>query len=493
MVKNFIDGDLCAISPAASSASGTLPLIDPATGKQRGEVANSSEADVSVAVAAAKRAFPAWAATSASKRSDILCRLADLIDARLDDLAKAECLDTGKPIHTCRTIDIPRAAVNIRYFAQAILHTTGQWHQYDGAGVQGARPAINYTLRSPRGVAGLITPWNLPLYLLTWKVGPALATGNTVVAKPSELTPTTATMLAELGNLAGLPPGVLNIVHGLGQTAGAALVTHPDVPAISFTGSTGVGRWIAKEAGDRLKRVSLELGGKNPFIVFADADLDAASETAARALFTNSGQICLCGSRLIVHESIKKPFLEKLLEHVRTITPGDPTEPDTRYGTLINAAHLAKVERYVDLARSLGGTILCGGARPDPATLPRRTGAGCYYLPTIIDGLALNCTIEQEEIFGPVVSVQSFSTDQQAIALANGTIYGLAASIWTRDLARAHMAGAEIEAGVVWINCWMVRDLRTPFGGAKQSGVGREGGMEAINFFTEPKNICLSM
>ena len=493
MVKNFIDGDLCAISPAASLVGGTLPLIDPATGKQRGEVANSIEADVYTAVAAAKRAFPAWAATPASKRSEILCRLADLIDARLDDLAKAECLDTGKPVHVCRTVDIPRAAANIRYFAQAILHTTGQWHQYDGAGVQGARPAINYTVRSPRGVAGLITPWNLPLYLLTWKVGPALATGNTVVAKPSELTPTTATMLAELGNLAGLPPGVLNIVHGPGQTAGAALVTHPDVPAISFTGSTGVGRWIAKEAGDRLKRVSLELGGKNPFVVFADADVDAAAETAARALFTNSGQICLCGSRLIIHESIKKHFLEMLLEHVRTITPGDPMEPATRYGALINAAHLAKIERYVDLARTLGGTILCGGARPDPATLPQRTRAGCYYLPTIIDGLTPGCAVEQEEIFGPIVSVQSFSTDLQAIALANGTSYGLAASVWTRDLARAHKASAEIEAGIVWINCWMVRDLRTPFGGAKQSGVGREGGMEAINFFTEPKNICVAM
>ena len=491
MVKNFIDGDLRDISPAQAAA--TLTLIDPATNKPRGEVANSTEADVHTAVAAAKRAFPAWAATPASKRSEILCRLADLIDARLDDLAKAECLDTGKPIHTCRTIDIPRAAANIRYFAQAILHTTGQWHHYDGAGVQGARPAINYTLRAPRGVAGLITPWNLPLYLLTWKVGPALATGNTVVAKPSELTPTTATMLAGLGNLAGLPPGVLNIVHGLGQTAGAALVTHPDVPAISFTGSTGVGRWIAKEAGDRLKRVSLELGGKNPFIIFRDADLELAAETAARALFSNSGQICLCGSRLIIHEAVKEQFLSHLLANVRKMTPGDPMEPATRCGTLIGAAHLAKVERYVDLARTLGGTILCGGKRPDPANLPQRTRAGCYYLPTIIDGLTPDCAVEQEEIFGPVVSVQSFNTDEQAVALANGTSYGLAATIWTRDLARAHTAAALIEAGIIWINCWMVRDLRTPFGGAKQSGIGREGGMEAINFFTEPKNVCVGM
>jgi aminomuconate-semialdehyde/2-hydroxymuconate-6-semialdehyde dehydrogenase len=495
MVQNFIDGSVQPVSAArpGEPGGGVLELVDPATGKRRGEVACATAGEVDRAVAAARAAFPAWSAMAASKRSEILLRLADLIDGNLDELAKAECLDSGKPIFVCRSVDIPRSAANFRYFAQAVLHTTGQWHQYDGAGVQGARPAMNFTLRSPRGVAGLISPWNLPLYLLTWKIAPALATGNTAVCKPSELTPTTATMLAELGNAAGLPPGVLNILHGTGQPVGSGIVTHPDVPTVSFTGSTGVGKWIAREAGDRLKRVSLELGGKNPFVVFADADLDVAAETACRAMFSNQGQICLCGSRLVVHKSVREAFLQRLLAHVAAIRPGDPMEPATRYGTLISQAHREKVERYVAVARELGGRVLCGGERPQADALPPRVRGGFYYLPTIIDGLAPDCAVEQEEIFGPVVSVQSFEHDEQAVALANGTSYGLAASIWTRDLQRAHRAAAEIHAGIVWVNCWMVRDLRTPFGGAKQSGVGREGGMEAINFFTEPKNVCIGL
>ncbi|MBY0261923.1 MAG: aldehyde dehydrogenase family protein, partial [Phycisphaerales bacterium] len=338
---------------------------------------------------------------------------------------------------------------------------------------------------------GLISPWNLPLYLLTWKIAPALATGNTAVCKPSEVTPLTAFLLGELVVEAGLPPGVLNIVHGRGGVAGAALVTHDRVPTVSFTGSTGVGRWIGRECGERLKRVSLELGGKNPFIVCQDADLDAAVATAVRAGFTNQGQICLCGSRLLLHESIADAFLQRFVAGVKALKIGDPSDAATRFGALTSREHLAKVESYVQMARDLGGTILCGGSRVDPASLPERCRTGLFFQPTVIDGLASDCRVETEEIFGPVVTVQRFKTDDEALRLANGTSYGLAAVVFSQDISRVNRLSSGLHAGIVWVNCWMVRDLRTPFGGAKQSGVGREGGLEAMRFFTEPKNVCI--
>jgi aminomuconate-semialdehyde/2-hydroxymuconate-6-semialdehyde dehydrogenase len=487
-VQNHIAGRSV---PAASGA--TLELVDPATGRGRGSVAASDARDVDAAVAAAAGAFPAWSTAPAIERSRILLRLAELVEANLEPLARAESADTGKPIALARSVDIPRSAANLRFFATAILHGAGEAHHFDGGGVPGGVPALNYTVRSPRGPAGLIAPWNLPLYLLTWKIAPALATGNTAVCKPSELTPTTASMLADLAVEAGLPAGVLNVVHGLGAEAGAAIVTHPGVPTISFTGSTAVGRWIAREGGDRLKRVSLELGGKNAFIVFNDADFDAALHTAVRAGFTNQGQVCLCGSRLLVQRGIADRFVEWFVDRVRSLRVGDPGDESTQQGTLISAAHLAKVARMVEEARAAGGRVLCGGEPVPAAELPERCKGGFFYRPTVIAGLDPACATEREEIFGPVVTVQTFETERDAVRLANGTDYGLAATVFTGDVSRAHRVAGELQAGIVWVNCWMVRDLRTPFGGVKQSGVGREGGLEALRFFTEPKNVCVGL
>ncbi len=471
-----------------------LETSEPATGALFARVPDSDAQDVDAAVHAAAGAFGAWSGMGAAERARVLFKLADLIEADLERLAEAESRDTGKPIALARSVDIPRSASNFRYFAGAAMHTVGEMHEFDGGGVpaaQGGVRALNYTLRRPRGVAGLISPWNLPLYLLTWKIAPALATGNTVVCKPSEVTPVTAWMLGELAIEAGVPAGVLNIVHGLGPKVGGALVTHPDVPTISFTGSTAVGKWIGREAGERLKRVSLELGGKNPFVVFDDANFDEAVNAAMRAGFTNQGQICLCGSRLIVQEGIYRRFVDAVVEKVKGLKIGDPMESGTQFGSLTSAAHLAKVESYVEMARGLGGKVLCGGARVAQDALPQRCRKGLFYQPTVIEGLDPTCRVEQEEIFGPVVTVQKFSSDEDALRLANGTGYGLAAIVYTESLRRANAFAAGVQSGIVWVNCWMVRDLRTPFGGMKQSGVGREGGMEAIKFFTEAKNVCI--
>jgi aminomuconate-semialdehyde/2-hydroxymuconate-6-semialdehyde dehydrogenase len=494
---NFIGG---RTQPARDAR--VIDVHDPAVGVVHARVPDSGTHDVVQAVAAAQDAFPKWAATPAKDRAAILFRLADLIDRNLDALARAESIDTGKPVSLATAVDIPRSAENFRYFAGAVQHTTGEYFETDssrGAPAPGSTSraagigAINYTLRRPRGVAGLISPWNLPLYLLTWKIAPTLATGNTAVCKPSEVTPTTASMLAELSIEAGLPPGVLNIVHGRGPEAGSAIVQHPDIPAISFTGSTGVGRWIGRECGERLKRVSLELGGKNPLMIFQDADIDLAIDTAARAAFTNQGQICLCGARVLAERSIFERVLRGLIARAERLKPGDPLDPATTFGSLVSAEHLEKVAGMVDEARRDGGTIHTGGMRADPALLPDRVRRGCFYLPTVISGLSPWCRAEQEEIFGPVITLQPFDNEDEAVSLANGTKYGLAATLFTRDLSRAHRVASRLEAGIIWVNCWMLRDLRTPFGGMKQSGVGREGGMEAIKFFTEPRNICIGL
>ncbi len=459
-----------------------IDLVEPATGQLYGQVADATSEEVDQAVSAAKNAFVGWSSMPVDERSGLLMRLADLIDRDTERLAQAESKDTGKPLEVARTVDVPRVALNFRFFAGAVQHAEGAFHDMGGE-------AINYTLRRPRGVAGLISPWNLPLYLLTWKIAPAIATGNTCVCKPSEVSPLSAHLLMGLIEEAGIPAGVVNMVHGRGDRAGAAIIEHPDVPAISFTGSTRAGSWIAQHAGAMLKRYSLELGGKNPNLVFADADLDEAITTSVRAAYSNQGQICLCGSRILVERSVYHEFVERFVERARALQIGDPLDGGTQIGSLIGLDHLEKVDGLVQLARDSGGTIQCGGRRAEAPN--DRCAGGAFYEPTVITGLDWGCETEQEEIFGPVVTITPFDDEDQAVQLANCTRYGLASMVWTRDLARAHRVAERVDAGIVWVNCWMLRDLRTPFGGTKQSGVGREGGLEAVRFFTEPKNVCI--
>ncbi len=461
-----------------------LPNFNPSTGFDYSGVPDSDERDVEKAIEAAKSAFPVWSRTPAAERSRVLLRIAELIEASAERLARAECIDNGKPLTLARNMDIPRAASNIRFFATAILHSHSELHQTDST-------ALNYTLRNPRGIAGLISPWNLPLYLFTWKVAPALATGNVAVAKPSEVTPMTAFLFTEICREAGLPDGVLNVVHGLGGKAGAAMVNHPEITTISFTGGTKTGAEIARVASPLFKKLSLEMGGKNPNIVFADADLDEVVPASVKAAFSNQGQICLCGSRLFVEEKIYPEFLDRFLALSRNLKVGDPLAEETDQGALVSREQLEKVEYYVNLAREEGGQILCGGKRPE--SLPERCQDGYFFEPTVIVGLSSGCRVNQEEIFGPVVSLIPFSDEQEVVAAANSTPYGLSASIWTKDISRAHRVADEIQCGTVWVNCWLLRDLRVPFGGMKSSGVGREGGEEALRFFTEPKNVCIQI
>lgn len=468
---NFIDG-------AFVGTASYLDDLNPATGEVIAQIPDSDAADVDAAAHAAKRAFPMWSRTPAGERSRLLLRLANLIEKHHEELARSESEDSGKPISLAKRLDIPRAVANFRFFATAILHQSTDAHVTDHV-------ALNYTLRQPIGVAGLISPWNLPLYLLSWKIAPAIASGNTCVAKPSELTPLTANRLAELSIEAGIPPGVINIVHGLGPKAGAAICEHPDIPLISFTGGTVTGARVAAAAAPKFKKLSLELGGKNPNLVFADADLDEAVATSIRSSFWNQGEICLCGSRIFVERSIHDRFVERFVEATKKLRVGDPMDPATDVGALISEAHLAKVTGYLDLAKREGGTIVTGG---------NRVGEKGWFLePAVITGLACDCRVLQEEIFGPVVTITPFDGDDEAVSFANSTRYGLSASVWTRDLQRAHRVAAQLDAGTIWINCWLLRDLRVPFGGMKESGVGREGGFASLDFFTEAKNVCVKL
>ena len=475
VLSNFINGDY--VNPKSNNY---LDVFEPATGQVYCQVPNSNGDDIHLAVNSAIDAFPEWSSLSLDERSLYLKTIAEMIESRLDEFAKYESRDTGKPISLARSVDIPRAVSNFRFFAEYASQFEFEFNINNDS-------SHNTVIRSPLGPVGCISPWNLPLYLFTWKIAPALITGNTVVAKPSELTPFTAFKFGEICKDAGLPAGVLNIIHGQGMTAGDALISHSGIKAISFTGGTATGKVIATKSAPMFKKISLEMGGKNPAVVFSDCDYDAMLETVVKSSFSNQGQICLCSSRIMVEENIYNKFRKDFVEKVSALIVGDPIEDSTQIGSITSKPHLDKVMTYIELAQKEGGTILTGGKQ---VTIKGRCEGGWFVEPTVIDGLINSCRTNQEEIFGPIVTIIPFKDEGEAIDIANDTEYGLSATIWTEDIDKATRVARNIDAGVIWINCWLVRNLRTPFGGMKQSGMGREGGTEILNFFTEPKNIC---
>ena len=477
-ISNYINGQL--VAPVGENY---LDNFNPSTGQLYSYIPDSDHRDVELAYQAASKAFPAWSMTSSEEKFKIMMKISTLIEQNLEMLAQAESIDNGKPISLARVMDIPRAASNFQFYAQAITQFSSEAHQME-------QSFLNYTLRQPIGVVGCISPWNLPLYLFTWKIAPALAAGNCVVAKPSEVTPMTAFLLSKICIEAGLPPGVLNIVHGNGPKTGMSMVSHPHIHAISFTGGTKTGAAIAQVAAPMFKKLSLELGGKNPNIIFADCDFDEMIATTVRSSFANQGQICLCGSRIFIERSIYEKFKTAFVAKVAKMQVGNPLDENTKMGAIVSKMHFEKVLSYIQLAKEEGGTVLCGGKS---VSMDGDLKDGWYISPTVIEGLAYDCRTNQEEIFGPVVTITPFDTEEEALKMANSVTYGLSSSVWTKDLKRAHRMASRIQAGIVWINCWLVRDLRTPFGGIKNSGVGREGGFEALRFFTEPKNVCLKL
>ncbi len=475
-LRNFINGEY-----VAPKSGEYIDNFEPATGQVYSLIPNSSAEDIEDAVKAAEAAFPIWSKMGIGERSEILMKLSAGIEKRMDEFVAAESKDNAKPLKLAAHVDIPRAVSNFHFFATSILHYASESHSMEGLGV-------NYTLRKPIGVVGCISPWNLPLYLFSWKIAPALAAGNCVVAKPSEITPYTAYLLGEVCNEAGMPPGVLNIVHGLGGSAGDAIVQHPKVKAISFTGGTATGEYIARTAAPKFKKLSLELGGKNPNIIFDDCDYDDMLSTTLRSSFANQGQICLCGSRIFIQRGIYEKFKKDFVEKVSKTVVSNPTDPKAILGAVVSKPHMEKILSYVELAKEEGGTVLTGGER---VQMDAPYENGYYIRPTVIEGLDYKCRTNQEEIFGPVVTITPFDTEDEVLEMANSTQYGLSATLWTSDLKRAHRMANEVQAGIVWINSWLVRDLRTPFGGVKSSGVGREGGWEALRFFTEAKNVFI--
>ena len=473
-LQNFINGNYC--DPCSGEY---IDNYEPATGEVYSLIPNSNADDVQSAVTAAEQAFPIWSNMSIEERSEILVKLSQGIEARMDEFVDAESRDNGKPRSLAAHVDIPRAVSNFHFFATAILHYASESHNMVGVGV-------NYTLRKPIGIVGCISPWNLPLYLFSWKIAPALAAGNCVIAKPSEVTPYTAYLLGEVAKEAGMPPGVLNILHGEGGSVGDAIVKHPKIKAISFTGGTNTGEYIARTAAPMFKKLSLELGGKNPNIIFADCDFDEMLSTTLRSSFANQGQICLCGSRIFVQREIYDRFKAAFVDRVSKTVVSNPQDPKAKLGAVVSKPHMEKVLSYVELAKEEGGTVLTGGER---VILDAPYDKGYFLRPTVIEGLDFKCRTNQEEIFGPVVTITPFDTEEEVLEMANSTQYGLSATLWTSNLKRAHRMANELDAGIVWINAWLVRDLRTPFGGTKSSGVGREGGWEALRFFTEAKNV----
>ncbi|MEM6736067.1 MAG: aldehyde dehydrogenase [Bacteroidota bacterium] len=472
-IKNFINGKY--LDPIAGRY---IYNYEPGTGEVYGKIPNSTLADLKLAVSAADKVFPFWSTLEIDQRSRILLKLADLIEENTEELAEAESRDNGKPLWLAKSVDIPRASANFRFYASAIVNFSSEAHIQEAF-------MVNYTRRAPLGIVGCISPWNLPLYLFSWKVAPALSMGNCVIAKPSELTPMTAYMLGELANEAGLPAGILNVLHGEGKGIGQAIVEHSATKAISFTGGTTTGKIVGAIAAKQFKKVSLELGGKNPSIVFADCDLEEAVEVNIKSSFINQGEICLCSSRILIEDSLYEEFKSRFLREVAKLQVSDPKDPESYCGALVSEQHLLKVASYVQLAIDEGGDVLLGGNRINRE--------GYFFEPTVIEGLDENCRTNQEEIFGPVVTLNSFSSEEEAISLANCTRYGLSCTIWTNDLKKAHRVSHSIESGIIWVNCWLLRDLRTPFGGMRDSGVGREGGEEALRFFSEPQNVCIKI
>ncbi|MCW9037807.1 aldehyde dehydrogenase [Altibacter sp.] len=475
-IQNYINGNYC--DPVSGK---WLDNYNPSNGEVYAQIANSSSKDVAAAYEAARDAFPSWSNTPIEERSRILLKIATLIEEKMMELATAEAKDNGKPLSLALAVDIPRASSNFRFFANAITQFASEAHESVGLGT------MNFTLRQPIGVVGCISPWNLPLYLFTWKIAPAIAAGNTVVAKPSEVTPVTAAMLGDICTEAGLPKGVLNILHGEGPSAGQAIVEHPHIKAISFTGGTKTGEHLARTAAPMFKKLSLELGGKNPNLIFADCDYEKMLAITVKSSFANQGQICLCGSRIFVERSLFERFKKDFIAKVSQLKVGDPFDADSDLGALVSRPHLEKVRAYIRLAEEEGGTILFGG---QPVTVKDHE-QGYYLQPTIIEVFDDQCRVNQEEIFGPVVTLMPFDTEEEALKMANGVRYGLSATLWTNDLNRTMRISKQLEVGIVWVNTWLNRDLRTPFGGVKDSGVGREGGFEALRFFTEAKNVCI--
>jgi len=475
-IQNFINGKY--VAPIGDSY---IDNMEPATGKVYCLIPDSDERDVELAVEAAEKAFPIWSKMTTEERSKILVKFSEGIERRMDEFVQAESRDNGKPVSLAAHVDIPRSVSNFHFFATAITHFSSESHYMEGEG-------INYTLRKPIGIVGCISPWNLPLYLFSWKIAPALAAGNCVVSKPSEITPYTAYLLGKIAQEAGIPAGVLNILHGLGHKVGDAIVKHKKIKAISFTGGSKTGEYLARTAAPMFKKLSLELGGKNPVIIFADCDFEDMLSTTIRSSFANQGQICLCGSRIFIERPIYEKFKDAFVEKVNRTVVSFPTDPNARMGALVSLPHLEKVLSYVELAKQEGGKVLTGGTR---VHLEAPYNEGYYMRPTVIEGLSYDCRTNQEEIFGPVVTITPFDTEEEVLMMANSTEYGLQTTLWTSDLKRAHRIADEAQSGIVWINSWMVRDLRTPFGGMKASGVGREGGLEALRFFTEPKNVFI--
>ncbi|MET3687586.1 aminomuconate-semialdehyde/2-hydroxymuconate-6-semialdehyde dehydrogenase [Priestia megaterium] len=474
--KLFINGEY------VDALSGqTFDTFNPATNEKLASVANGGTEDAKRAIDAAQRAFESgiWSKMPVEERSAILCEMADLIMEKVDELAYLETLDVGKPIKESREFDIPRAAQNFRFFAEMAKYMVHEHYEKHNV--------MSYAKYSPAGVTSLIIPWNLPFMQMTWKASAALASGNTVVIKPASYTPLSAVMLGEIANEAGLPPGVLNIITGPGNTVGTTMSTHPSVRRISFVGESNTGKTVMRNAAENLIPVSLELGGKSANIVFEDADLDEAVKGSIEAIYRNQGEICLAGSRLLVQESIYKQFLEKFTAEVRNIKVGDPLSEETNMGALVSQSHLETVDEYVRIGLAEGAKLACGGKRVEGLE------TGNFYEPTVLYDVDNKMRVAQEEIFGPVLVVIPFKTEEEAIQIANDSIYGLAGVVWTNDLRRAQRVASEVTAGLLWINCWYIRDLRTPFGGAKASGIGREGGRHSFEFYTEAKTITMKL